>query len=293
MLVLDAGDLLFRKYLKPYPDKELAMAAQKADLIIDSFDRMGCDGLGIGDDDLSLGKKFLLEASKKAKFPFLSSNLIDEESGRLLFQPYLLKEVKGLRVGIFSLISPDAFSGPSDPRMKGLVTRDPVETAHKIVEELRSQTDLIILLSHLGYANDVGLAGAMKGIHLIVGSHSGNHLIVPSVVNHTVIVQTAFKGMFGGRLDLTLVNKDETFYNMAVKYSLERELEGLRSQLISNKGPESEKVNLRKAMEPVEQQLRQLQGENFFTHILTPLDEQFQDHPDIMKMINAFKKKFP
>jgi 2',3'-cyclic-nucleotide 2'-phosphodiesterase (5'-nucleotidase family) len=115
--------------LNPYPGSELERAAQKADLIIESFNRMGYDGVGIGDDDLSLGKKFLLEVSKKAKFPFLSSNLMDEESGTLLFQPYLLKEVNGLRVGIFSVISPDTFLGPSDPRMKGLIFWDPVEAA--------------------------------------------------------------------------------------------------------------------------------------------------------------------
>ncbi len=76
---------------------------------------MGYDALGIGDDDLSLGKEFLVEISKKANFPFLSSNLIDEESGKLLFQPYLLKEINGLRIGIFSLLSPDSFSANRTP----------------------------------------------------------------------------------------------------------------------------------------------------------------------------------
>ena len=293
IILLDAGDLLFGRFSNPYPSRELEMVTQKASLIIESFNRMGYDGVGIGDDDLSLGKKFLVEVSKKAKFPFISSNLIDEESRALLFQPYLLKGVNGLRVGIFSVISPDTFSGPSDPRMKGLVIRDPIETAQKIVKELRSQTDLIILLSHLGHPKDVQVSETIRGINLIVGSHSGHHLVFPSIVKNTAIVQTAFKGMFGGRLDLTLLDKNDTFYNMASKYSLERELKELRDRLTSTIVSESEKADLRKTMEGVEQQLRQFQGENFFTHLLTPLDEQFEDHPDIKKMIDAFKKRFP
>ena len=68
------------------------MVTEKAYLIINSFNLMGYDAIGIGDDDLSLGKEFLLEISKKANFPFLSSNLVDEESGKLLFPPYVLKE---------------------------------------------------------------------------------------------------------------------------------------------------------------------------------------------------------
>jgi 2',3'-cyclic-nucleotide 2'-phosphodiesterase / 3'-nucleotidase / 5'-nucleotidase len=254
---------------------------------------MGYDAVGIGDDDLSLGKKFLLEVSKKAKFPFLSSNLMDEESGTLLFQPYFLKEVNGLKIGVFSVISPESFLGPSDPRMKGLVFRDPIETAQNMVRELGPQTDLIVLLSHLGHPKDVQLAQTLRGIDVIAGSHSGDHLVFPSVVKNTVVVQTSFKGMFGGRIDLTLLKKNGSFYNRATQYSLERELKGLRDQLTSIKGPDSEKADLRKAMEPIEQRLRQLQGENFFAHVLTPLDEQFEDHPDIEKMIEAFKKRFP
>ena len=63
------------------------MVTEKAYLLIESSNLMGYDALGIGDDDLSLGKEFLLEISKKAKFPFLSSNLMDEKSKKLLFLP--------------------------------------------------------------------------------------------------------------------------------------------------------------------------------------------------------------
>ena len=100
---------------------------------------MGYDALGIGDDDLTLGKDFLIELSKKAKFPFLSSNLVDSESEKPVFQSHFIKEVNGIRVGIFSLISPDAFSGPQDPRLKGLAIQNPVETAQRIDKELKAE----------------------------------------------------------------------------------------------------------------------------------------------------------
>ena len=118
ILVLDAGDLLFKKFSYPIPENELETVTQKGRLIIDCFNLMGYDAVAIGDDDLSLRKNFLLELARKAKFPFLSSNLFDEESNKLLFQPYLIKEMDGLRIGIFSLLSPDTFTSPSDPRKK-------------------------------------------------------------------------------------------------------------------------------------------------------------------------------
>lgn len=130
---------------------------------------MGCHAIGIGDDDLSLGKKFLKELSKKSPIPFLSSNVMDKNSGKLLFQRYVIKELEGLRIGIFSLLSPGVFLGPADPRKNGLSFRDPVETARGIVRELNPKTDLIILLSHQGYPKDVELAQKLSGIHIIVG----------------------------------------------------------------------------------------------------------------------------
>ena len=59
--------------------------AEKAHLFIESFNLMGYDATGIGDDDLTLGKELLLEFSRKANFPFLCSNLLDEASGKNLF----------------------------------------------------------------------------------------------------------------------------------------------------------------------------------------------------------------
>jgi len=112
---------------------------------------MGYHAIGIGDDDLSLGKKFLLELSKMSNVAFLSSNLIDEDSAKPLFQRYVIREVNGLKIGIFSLLSSDVFLGLSDPRKKGLIFQDPFQTAQEMIGELGAQTDLIILISHLSY----------------------------------------------------------------------------------------------------------------------------------------------
>jgi 5'-nucleotidase / UDP-sugar diphosphatase len=293
MLVLDAGDLLFKKFSNPIPENELKMATDKAHLIIGSFNLMGYDALGIGDDDLTLGKEFLLEISKKAEFPFLSSNTFDEASEKLLFQPYLIKEINGLRIGIFSLLSPDFFLGPSDPRRKGIVVRPPVEVAQNMVKELQPKTDLLILLSHLGYPKDVELAQTVPGIHLIVGSHTGLNLINPHIIKNTIILQTPPRGMSAGRLDLTLINAESIFYNVANKRNLENNLNNLKNRLNSNQTSEAEKAQLQKSKEETERSLKQLHGKNEFTHTMLPLSENMKDRPDILKMIDEYKSKYP
>ena len=269
------------------------MVVEKAHLIIESFNLMGYDALGVGDDDLTLGKDFLVEISKKASFPFLSANIFDESSGKLLFQPYLLKEIDGLRIGIFSLLSPDFFLGQGDPRRKGVIIRSPVEIAQNMVKELQPKTDLIILLSHLGYPKDMELAQTVSGIHFIVGSHTGINLPNPPVINNkTIILQMAPKGMYAGRLDLILYNHEPIFYNTAVKRYMENNLNTLKSRLNEGKAPEAEKAQWQRAIKEIEQNLKQLQGKNEFTNMIFPLSEQMKDDPDIGKMAEPYRSKF-
>jgi 5'-nucleotidase len=294
LLVLDGGDLLFRKFSNPFPESEIKMVNEKAHLIVKCFNLMGYDAVGVGDDDLSLGKEFLLEISKKANFPFLSSNLIDEESGRLLFPPYVLKEVNGLKIGIFSLLSPDSFLSQGDPRKKGLTFRAPVETAQSLVKELQPKVDLIILLSHLGYPKDMELAQTVSGIHCIIGSHTGINFPNPPIINNkTIILQTAPKGMFAGRLDLTLYNQEPTFYNTMVKQSMERNLKNLDSRLKEVKASETERAQWRRLKEEIERNIKQFHGKNELTNAILALNEQIKNHPDIEKMIEAYKSNLP
>ena len=267
------------------------MMNEKAHLIIECLNLMGYDAVGIGDDDLILGKEFLSEISKKANFPFISSNLFDEASGKTLFKSFLIKEINGLRIGIFSLFSPDLFTGPSDPRRKGLNIRSPMETAQAMVKELKPKTDLIILLSHLGYAKDIELAQAVEGINFIVGGHTGINLAYPPVIKNTVMVQTASRGMFGARLDLRFYNNEPIFYNSATKISLENNLTSINQRLNSKDTPEAEKAQWQKAKEDTERTLSQLQGKNVFTNSIIPLQEQMKEHPDIKKMVEAYKAK--
>jgi 2',3'-cyclic-nucleotide 2'-phosphodiesterase (5'-nucleotidase family) len=291
VLVLDAGDLLFKKYLSPLPENASAGMAEKARLIIESFNVMGYDAMGIGDDDLTLGKQFLSEISRKAKFPLVSSNLLDEASGKNLFHTSRIKEMNGLRIGLFSLLSPDFFTNPSDPRKKGLNFRSPFETVKTMVEELKPKTDFIILLSHLGYQNDIRVAQTVPGIHLILGAHTGINLPYPPVIKNVIILQTASRGMFGGRLHLLFYNKEPIFYNSATRISLENSLHRYNERLSSRGIPEAERTQVRRAKEEAERTLKELQSKNQFTNQIIPLHEQMNDDPDIGKMIEAYKAK--
>jgi 2',3'-cyclic-nucleotide 2'-phosphodiesterase (5'-nucleotidase family) len=218
---------------------------------------------------------------------------MDEASGKPLFQRYLIRKVNGLRMGIFSLLSLETFLTPSDPRKKGITVRDPVETARDIVEEIRSKADFIILLSHLGYPRDVELAQKISGIHIIAGGHTNVDLTNPPVINNTIIVQNSSKGMYGRKVNFTWFSKDAPFYNMKRRHTLEYNLSKLRQQLTSAQASEAERNQWKGAVENIEQALRELAQKNPFTVTSLSLGDSVKDHPEIKKMVEAYKSKFP
>jgi 2',3'-cyclic-nucleotide 2'-phosphodiesterase (5'-nucleotidase family) len=268
------------------------MVTAKANLMIEALNLMGYNAMGIGDDDLTLGKDFLISLSKKANFPFLCSNLVDGESGKPVFQSHIIKEVNGLRVGIFGLISPDTFSGPQDPRLKGLTIQSPVETAQRIIKELKPNTDLIILLSHLSYPKDSEMAQAASGIQIIVGGHTGVSLSYPSIVKDTVILHTPPRAMFAGRFALTYVSGETGFYNVSTKRSFENNLTNLKSRSTAKETSPAEKEQYQRLIGDIERSLKQLQGKNEFSNSIVPLNESFKEQPEISKLIEEFNKTF-
>jgi 2',3'-cyclic-nucleotide 2'-phosphodiesterase (5'-nucleotidase family) len=217
---LDSGDLFFDRYRKELSPENAAAQSEKAHLILKCYNLLGYDALGIGDDDLAFGKDFLVNLSKNAIFPFVSSNLLDKETGEALFQTHVIKETGGLKIGIFSLLSPYFFSRESDSRTRGIVLREPLEEAKRLVRRIRPETDLVVLLSHLGYMADIELAEAVPGIDLILGGHTGHSLSYPVRIKDTIIVQVGAKGLHVGEVDLQLVPGRPSIHEFTLKNSI-------------------------------------------------------------------------
>jgi len=198
VLLLNAGNLLFRReYLSPdrVPPSRLI-----ADLILDAYRVMGCDALGIGAYDLSLGVSYLLERREKSPFPFLCANLVDRQ-GKRLFAPYVIKEVGGLRVGVFGLLGDD-LKKDKVPGGDTLEVKDPLETGRRIVAELQGRgVDLIVLLTDMLSRSSRRLATELP-IHVVVGSDQRNQVSIPITVQETMLIHLDRGGRSIGRLEV-------------------------------------------------------------------------------------------
>ena len=116
-----------------------------------------------------------------------------------VIKPYTIIERGGHKIGIFGL-GVD-LSGYTAPQIAREVTYlDPVETARKMVAELKAQNcDLIICISHVGVNknvkdNDYEIARQVPEIDVIIGGHSHEEINPPAVVGNTRICQMTNRG---------------------------------------------------------------------------------------------------
>ena len=172
---------------------------------------LGYDAMAVGNHEFDNPREVLNMQASIAEFPFLSANILDEETGESLFKPYTIFDVDGLRVAVMGLTTDDTPKATNPENTVGLIFRKPVNIASELVPELEKKADVIIAATHMGhYANanygvnapgDVTLARSVDGIDLIVGGHSQDPLFEPDMQNGAWIVQAHEWGKYVGRAD--------------------------------------------------------------------------------------------
>ncbi len=177
------------------------------------------DAWTLGNHEFDLGPKVLGEALSYSTIPVLAANLdVTGEpalNGKIL--PYAIREVYGVKVGIFGLITPNiAMITNLGDNVK--VDSDIKGVARKMVETLKSwDVDLVVALTHLGLDVDKELAASVNGIDVIVGGHS--HVLMKDALEvrnpdggKTIIVQAGARASYLGELQLEVGESGVTWY---------------------------------------------------------------------------------
>lgn len=157
--------------------------------------------------ELNMGKDIFLDRVGDAKFSVLAQNLTDMDFGDRILEPSLIKQFGDIRVAIvgesfpFSLLTTE--DRDINPGMR--MGYQDIELQEEI-DRVRSQegADVVVLLSHMGYAQDRVMAERLTGVDVIVGGHSHDILWQPEVIGSTILVQGGSHGKFLGELDLEI-----------------------------------------------------------------------------------------
>jgi len=137
-------------------------------------------------------------------YPMLANNVFDKVTKKPVYQSYAIKEIGGLRIGLIGIASnivdktmPPSFS-------EGIYFTLGKDELPPIIDLLRikEKIDLIVLISHLGFTQDMKLLSEVQGIDVCLSGHTHNRLYKPVLNGKTIVIQSGCHGSFLGRLDL-------------------------------------------------------------------------------------------
>ena len=201
---MDSGDLFFPpgSITEPPAGKEKQMIDLKMSLYIKAYNLMGYDAFTPGEVDLSLGIDELKRINKQAKFSFLLANLLDRQLRKPVFNPYIIKELAGVKIAVVGLIS-WAFPVKNLPHEKDrYFLEEPITTARKIISDLKKKhCKIIIAVAHMPENEMKAFAQALPEIHFVISGHERRLASRPLEVNNVKIFMAGTRGENLGRLD--------------------------------------------------------------------------------------------
>ncbi len=169
-------------------------------------------------NDAAGAQSALLQVVKRSRFQWLCANATDGAGAQLEgVQPYVVREINGVRVGFLGLTAPRS---AAYPQTKGWTITDPIAVAKAWIPKARAHCDLLIALTHIGVDLDKRLAAETTGLDAIVGGDSHTFLYqAVEVVNpegkKIPIVQDGEFGVNLGRLDLRFTRGADERWTLA------------------------------------------------------------------------------
>jgi len=154
--------------------------------------------------DFAYDAPYLKEYSGSLDYPLLAINCYNERDHRLAFQPYRMLERHGVRVAVIGVaativdkVMPEGFHTGvrftlGEEELRGWVRH--------VREEERAE--LVIVLSHLGYPQELKMLSRVDGIDVFLSGHTHNRVRKAGTVNGAIIIQSGCHGSFLGRIDL-------------------------------------------------------------------------------------------
>lgn len=168
-------------------------------------------------------------------------DLGDGKKGELVFPPYYIWLINGVKIGFIGYTDPLVPIRQSPNYSKGIIYTKPEENLPHYVDVLRNQEQCayVLVVAHLGLSQQIHLANQKEceGVDYILGGDTHERVRKPIQCKYAKVVEPGAFGSFVGKLNLTIqdgkVVKDE--YELveitAAKYKADKEIEALIKNL--------------------------------------------------------------
>jgi 5'-nucleotidase len=181
-LVLFSGDAFSPSMLSTYT---------KGEQMVPVLNDIGTHCAVLGNHDFDHGLEVLSQWVGQTEFPWLMSNVLDNETGRPLGEGRITHVVHwaGHRIGLLGLVEKEWLDTLATINPEMVTFLDFVEAGQKLAAQLKQEgCDYVIALTHMRTPNDIKLAENCDDIDLILGGH--DHVYEVKEINGKNVVKS-------------------------------------------------------------------------------------------------------
>lgn len=229
-------------------------AMSKGTAIIPLMNNIGYDIMLPGNWEVVYGKEMMMKDMFAYDGVKVCANMFhdtqDEMKGDLIFPPYFVKHIAGIKIGFIGYNDPLTPKRQSPAYSDGIKFTMPELNVSKYVKILREYElcDMVFLLTHMGLAQQVGLANMpqVKGVDYILGADTHERVRTPIQGVHTKVTEPGAFGSFIAKLDIVVENgivKDHTYQLLDVDPVLYKEDEEMKRLVENAKAPYKKELN--------------------------------------------------
>jgi 2',3'-cyclic-nucleotide 2'-phosphodiesterase (5'-nucleotidase family) len=196
VLFMDAGDTF---------QGSAAAAWTEGKAVVPALNALKLDLAIPGNWEVVYGAQALQSRANELHYPMIASNIRWSDTKKLMFPPYLIKEVNGVRVAVVGFTDPDVPTRQPPSYSRGL-TYDDESGLQALIDRVRGEerAEVVLLLTHVGLPKSIGLAERLSGVDAVLSGDTHERTYQPIVRNKTWVVEPGSFGSFLGRLDLTV-----------------------------------------------------------------------------------------
>ncbi|XP_035221004.1 trifunctional nucleotide phosphoesterase protein YfkN-like isoform X2 [Stegodyphus dumicola] len=229
-LILFSGDIFAPSIMSTFTKGEQMVP------VLNSF---GVHCAVFGNHDFDFGVDILMDFASQTNFPWLISNVVDNETGKPLANGLItfVLENKGKRFGIIGLVEEEWLATLSTIEADEVTYIDFVTEGRKLAIQLKEKenVDYVIALTHMRTPNDIRLAENVEEIDLILGGH--DHVYEVTKINGKCIIKSGTDFQHFSKITLSFNSKS---VDVAVeKQAVTRQFEpdpALDNELLKYKG---------------------------------------------------------
>ncbi|MHB8962628.1 MAG: 5'-nucleotidase C-terminal domain-containing protein [Saccharofermentanales bacterium] len=163
---------------------------------------MDYDAAVVGNHEFNYGPDVLNKYQSENEFPLLSANVTGGDDYD--FEPYIIKDIGGVQVGILGLTPPAVVHWERPENIEGLVFADAMDTANHYVPIMRAAgADVIVVAAHSGLDETYGygreenfvkfLASEVPGIDVILAGHAHAN-VAGQLINGVLVTEPNYHG---------------------------------------------------------------------------------------------------